>query len=80
MRVVTDVVTGKVDPGACVWCRERAVNCGIAVCGYGVGGRKRPRKEGAEGPRKKPMYGIHVMLRGYCICNCLNEAPKGKFC
>ena len=26
------------------------------------------------------LYGIHVMLRGYCICNCLNEAPKGKFC
>ena len=54
MRVVTDVVTGEVDPGACVWCRERAVRCGIAVRGYAVGGKKRPRKEGAEGPRKKP--------------------------
>ena len=54
MRVVTDVVTGEVDPGACVWCREWAVRCGIAVRGYAVGGKKRPRKEGAEGPRKKP--------------------------
>ena len=54
MRVVTDIVTGEVDPGACVWCRERAVKCGIAVRGYAVGGRKRPRKEGAEGARKKP--------------------------
>ena len=25
------------------------------------------------------VYGIYVMLRGYCICICLNEAPKGKF-
>ena len=25
------------------------------------------------------LYGIHVMLRGICICICLNEAPKGKF-
>ena len=54
MQVVTDVVTGEVDPGACVWCRERAVRCGIAVRSYAVGGKKRPRKEGAEGPRKKP--------------------------
>ena len=54
MRVVTDVVTGEVDPGACVWCRERVVKCGIAVRGYAVSGRKRPRKEGAEGLRKKP--------------------------
>ena len=54
MRVVTDVVTGKVDLGACVWCRERVVKCGIAVRGYMVGGKKGPRKEGAEGLRKKP--------------------------
>ena len=54
MRVVTDVATGEVDPGACVWCREQAVKCGIAMHGYVVGGKKQPRKEGAEGPRKKP--------------------------
>ena len=54
MRVVTNVVTGEVDLGVCVWCRERAVKCGIAVCGYAVGGKKRPRKDGAEGLRKKP--------------------------
>ena len=54
MRVVTDVVTGEVDLGACVWCRERAVKCGIAVCGYAVGRKKRLRKEGAEGLRKNP--------------------------
>ena len=54
MRVVTDVATGEVDLGACVWCREWAVKWGIAMRGYAVGGKKPPRKEGAEGPRKKP--------------------------
>ena len=56
MRVVTDVVTGEVDPGACVWCREWAVRCSIAVRGYAAGGKKRPRsrKEGEDNPRKKP--------------------------
>ena len=40
MRVVTDIVTGEVDPGACIWCREWAVKCGIAVRGYRVSGKK----------------------------------------
>ena len=70
MRVVTDVVTGEVDPGACVWCRERAVRCGIAVRSYAVGGKKRPRKEGAEGPRKEGAEGPRKKPR--------SEKSKGK--
>jgi hypothetical protein len=54
MRVMTDVATGEVDPGACVWCRERAVKCGIAVRGYTTIGKKRPRKKVEDEPRKKP--------------------------
>jgi hypothetical protein len=45
MRVMTDVVTGEVDPGTCIWCREQAVKCGITVQGYTTVGKKWPRKK-----------------------------------
>jgi hypothetical protein len=54
MWVMTDVVTGEVDPGTCIWCRERAVKCSIAVRGYTTVGKKWLRKNVEDEPRKKP--------------------------
>jgi hypothetical protein len=53
MWVMTNVVVGEVDPGTCVWCREWAVKCSITVRGYTTVGKKRPRKNVEDEPRKK---------------------------